>query len=107
MEWIYLFIAIICEITATSLMKISNGFTKLLPSIGTFLGYIICFTCLSISLKKIDMGVAYAIWSATGIVVLSTIGVIVFKESINTLKVVSIIFIILGVIGLNLSGSGH
>lgn len=107
MEWIYLTLAIAFEITATTLMKVSNGFTKILPSIGTFLGYIICFTCLSIALKKIDISIAYAIWSAVGIVVLSAIGVFVFKESISVLKVISILFIILGVVGLNLSGISH
>ncbi|MCT8978451.1 multidrug efflux SMR transporter [Clostridium sp. CX1] len=107
MEWVYLILAIAFEIAATTLMKVSNGFTKILPTLGTFLGYIICFSFLSIALKKIDMSVAYAIWSAAGIVVLSTIGVVVFKENINVLKVTSILFIVLGVIGLNLSGASH
>ncbi|MDW8800236.1 multidrug efflux SMR transporter [Clostridium sp. A1-XYC3] len=107
MEWVYLILAIAFEISATTLMKMSNGFTKILPTLGTFLGYIICFSFLSIALKKIDISVAYAIWSAAGIVVLSTIGVVVFKENINVLKVTSILFIVLGVIGLNLSGASH
>lgn len=107
MEWVYLILAIAFEIAATTLMKVSNGFTKILPTLGTFLGYIICFSFLSIALKKIDMSVAYAVWSAAGIVVLSTIGVVVFKENINVLKVTSILFIVLGVIGLNLSGASH
>ena len=107
MEWIYLILAIIFEITATTLMKMSNGFTKVLPTVGTLLGYIICFTFLSIALKKIDMSVAYAIWGAVGITVMTIIGVVVYKESINVLKVVSILFIVIGVIGLNLSGASH
>ncbi|HWT75626.1 MAG TPA: multidrug efflux SMR transporter [Mobilitalea sp.] len=107
MEWIYLFLAIIIEIVATALMKYSNGFSKLLPSIGTFIGYILCFTFLSFALKKIDISVAYAIWSAVGIVILSVIGVLVFNESISLLKVISILLIVLGVIGLNLSGVSH
>ncbi|WP_261830585.1 DMT family transporter [Inconstantimicrobium mannanitabidum] len=107
MQWIYLFLAIGFEITATTLMKVSNGFSKILPTIGTGLGYIICFTCLSMALKKIDISVAYAIWSAAGIVIISTIGVLFFKENISFLKVVSILLIVLGVIGLNLSGATH
>lgn len=107
MEWIYLILAIAFEISSTTLMKMSNGFTKILPTVGTFLGYIICFSFLSISLKKIDLSVAYAIWSAVGIFVLSAIGIFVFKESINILKVISILFIVLGVVGLNLSGASH
>lgn len=107
MEWIFLTLAIAFEITATTLMKMSNGFTKILPTVGTFLGYIICFTLLAIALKKIDLGIAYAIWGAVGITVMSIIGVIVFKESVSVLKILSILFIVLGVIGLNLSGASH
>lgn len=107
MQWIYLIVAIMCEIVATSLMKYSNGFSKILPTIGTVVGYIVCFTFFSMALKKIDISVAYAIWSAFGIVVLSVIGVLVFKESISPLKVISILFIIVGVVGLNLSGVSH
>lgn len=107
MDWIYLILAIIFEITSTTLMKMSDGFTKILPTVGTFLGYIICFSFLSIALKKIDMGVAYAIWGAAGITVMAVIGILVFKESISVLKILSILFIVLGVIGLNLSGASH
>lgn len=107
MAWIYLFGAIGFEIIATSLMKHSNGFTKVLPTIGTFVGYIVCFTLLSFALKKIDLGVAYAIWSAVGIIVLTTIGVFFFKEEINFYKVISLCFIIVGVIDLNLSAGGR
>ncbi len=107
MEWIYLALAIGFEITATSLMKFSQGFTKILPTIGTFLGYIICFSFLSFALKKIDISVAYAIWSAAGIVILTVIGALVFDEHINAIKLISIIFIIVGVVGLNLSNTSH
>ncbi|MDS0527254.1 multidrug efflux SMR transporter [Clostridium sp. SHJSY1] len=107
MHWVYLILAIGFEILATSLMKISDGFTKIVPAIGTFLGYILCFTFLSMALKKIDMSIAYALWSASGIVILSTIGILVFKESISIMKVLSIGLIILGVVGLNLSGTSH
>lgn len=107
MEWIYLFLAITLEIIATTLMKLSDGFTKMLPTVGTFSGYIMCFIFLSMSLKKIDVGVAYAIWGAVGITIMAIIGVVLFKESISLLKVISIFFIVLGVIGLNLSGVSH
>jgi small multidrug resistance pump len=107
MQWIYLILAIIFEITSTTLMKMSNGFTKILPTVGTFLGYIICFTCLSMALKNIDVGIAYAIWAAVGITIMTVIGILFFKESISVLKILSILFIVLGVIGLNLSGASH
>jgi small multidrug resistance pump len=103
MQWLFLFAAIIFEICGTSLMKISYGFTKLWPSIGTIVCYIITFTALANALKKIPVSVAYAIWCAAGIVILSVIGILFFKESINFLKVLSTVFIVLGVIGLYIS----
>ncbi|MTK11350.1 MAG: multidrug efflux SMR transporter [Clostridiaceae bacterium] len=103
MHWIYLILAIAFELIGTTLMKISYGFTKLIPTIGTFMAYVICFTLLSLSLKKIEVGIAYAIWSAVGIVVLCIIGIVFFKESVSLIKVVSIIFILIGVMGLYLS----
>lgn len=107
MEWLYLILSIFFEIVATTLLKMSDGFSKILPTIGTCVGYVLCFAFLSIALKKLDMSVAYAIWSAAGITVLTAIGILIFKESISVMKIVSIIFIIVGVIGLNLSGVSH
>lgn len=103
MHWIYLIFAIVFELTGTTMMKLSYGFTKLFPTIGTFVAYVLCFTLLSFSLKKIEVGIAYAIWSAVGIVVLSCIGMAFFKENISSIKVGSIILILIGVIGLYLS----
>ncbi|GFZ31644.1 hypothetical protein CSC2_21700 [Clostridium zeae] len=107
MQWIYLILAIGFEIIATTLMKTSNGFSKLLPTLGSLIGYGICFTFLSMALKKIDVSVAYAVWSAAGLVIISIIGVVLFKESVSALKIISILLIILGVVGLNLSGVSH
>lgn len=103
MHWVYLILAITFELIGTTLMKISYGFTKLIPTIGTLVAYIICFTLLSFSLKKIEVGIAYAIWSAVGIVVLSGIGIVFFKESISPIKIGSISLILFGVVGLYLS----
>lgn len=107
MAWIYLILAIGFEIAGTTLMKMSAGFSKLLPTLGTLVGYICCFTFLSLALKKIDLSIAYAVWSAAGIVLISTVGILFFKESINVPKIVSILLIVIGVIGLNLSGVSH
>ncbi len=103
MSWIYLILAIMFETLATTLLKMSHGFSLLLPSIGTFIGYILCFLFLSYALKSIDMSIAYAIWCACGILLISTIGIFFFHESISTLKVVSIVLIILGTVGLKLA----
>ena len=107
MEWIYLILAIIFEVTGTTLMKLSNGLTKLLPSIGMFISYVICFSILPLSLKKLPISLVYATWSSFGIVIIAIIGVLVFKESYNALKIVSILLTVCGVIGLNMSGAGH
>jgi len=107
MSWIYLFLAIIFELCGTTLMKLSNGLTKIAPSIGMFISYALCFWVFSLSLKEIEVSVAYAIWAAVGIVIISVIGIVFFHETVNTLKIVSIIVIVVGVIGLNLSGVKH
>ncbi len=107
MYWLFLALAVFFEIIATTLLKLSTGFTKPLPAAGTLIGYILCFTFFSMALKKIDLGVAYAIWGAVGITVMTVIGILFFKESISLIKVISIVFIVLGVIGLNLSGAHH
>ena len=104
MSWIYLILAIVFEFCGTILMKLSYGLTKIAPAIGLFISYALCFWFLSLSLKEIEVSVAYAIWSAVGIVVISVIGIVAFHETVNTLKVVSILLIVVGVIGLNVSG---
>ena len=103
MSWIYLILAIILETIATTLLKLSNGFSVLLPSIGTILGYGLCFLFLSYALKTIDMSVAYAIWCAFGILLVSAIGMFFFNETISILKIASILLIILGTVGLRLA----
>ena len=103
MSWIYLTLAIIFETTGTTLLKLSNGFTVLLPSLGTILSYAFCFLFLSYALKNIEMSVAYAIWGALGILLVSIIGIFFLHESISILKILSIFLIILGTIGLRLA----
>lgn len=107
MEWIYLILAITLETLGTTCMKMSEGFTKLLPALGTLLTYGLCFVFLSMALKKIPVSVAYAIWGAAGITIISVMGILVFKESVSALKILSILLIVLGVIGLNFSGVSH
>ncbi len=107
MSWLYLSLAIIFEIIGTTLMKMSNGFSLLMPALGCLFSYIVCFVLLSFALKTIDMGIAYAIWSAAGLSVIAAIGIVFFHEDINPVKIISLILIIAGVIGLNLSCKGH
>ena len=103
MSWFYLLLAIIFETFATTFLKMSNGFSVLMPSIGTVIGYVLCFFFLSYALKTIDMSVAYAIWGSLGILLISIIGMVFFHESVSVLKVASIALIIFGTAGLRLA----
>lgn len=107
MSWLFLFLAILLEIGGTTLLKLSNGWTRLWPTLGMVASYAACFYFLSLALRKIELGVAYAVWSAVGIAALSLIGLLIFKESLGWLKVASLALIIAGVVGLNLSGGAH
>lgn len=105
MSWLYLTLAILFETSGTTLLKLSNGFTVLFPSIGAILSYALCFLFLSYALRTIDMGIAYAIWGALGILLISTIGILFLNESISVIKVISILLIILGTVGLRPASS--
>jgi small multidrug resistance pump len=88
-------------------MKLSQGFTRLWPSVLIFVFYSLSFTLLTFVLKKIEVSVAYAIWSGVGTALIATLGILYFKESLTLLKLVSLALVIIGVIGLNLSGGVH
>ncbi|OEC87384.1 DMT family transporter [Acinetobacter sp. YK3] len=101
-NWIILFIAIIAEVIATSALKSSEGFTKPLASIVVVLGYVIAFYCLSLTLKTIPVGIAYAIWSGVGIVLITTVAWFVFDQKLDIWGIVGIALIMSGVLILNL-----
>ncbi|MBW7476813.1 multidrug efflux SMR transporter [Paenibacillus oenotherae] len=98
--------AIICEVLGSSMLKVSNGFKKLLPSLGVVVGMGAAFYCLSLSLRTIPLGTAYAIWSGAGTALTALIGVIVYKESFNLKKGLGLVLIIGGVIIMRLAASG-
>lgn len=101
MSWTYLSIAIVAEIIATSALKSAEGFTRLWPSLVTIVGYAIAFFCLSLSLRHIPLGIAYAIWSGVGIVAISIIGFVLFKQSLDLAGFIGIGLIVAGVVVLN------
>ncbi|MBI1785411.1 multidrug efflux SMR transporter [Candidatus Sumerlaeota bacterium] len=107
MHWILLFLAIILEVCGTTCMKLSEGMTKTMPTILMGVFYVACFSVFAIALKKIDVGVAYAIWAGLGTMLIALIGIFYFGEAGGMFKIGSIALIILGVIGLHLSGAGH
>lgn len=106
-HWLALTAAIVLEVSGTVSMKLSDGFTRLIPSILIFIFYAASFAVLTLALKKIDVGVAYAIWAGVGTALIAIIGILYFKEPFSILKAFSIFLIIAGVVGLNLSGAKH
>lgn len=106
-SWVVLIVAIIFEVCGTTSMKLSDGFTRTLPSVLIFVFYGLSFYCLTYVLKHIEVSIAYAIWSAVCTALIAAIGILYFKESFTLLKVGSLLLIIIGVVGLNLSGMKH
>ncbi|MGI8383972.1 DMT family transporter [Robertmurraya sp. P23] len=101
--YLFLSISIISELVATSLLKLSDGMSVLLPSLGVAVGYGLAFYFLSLSLKTIPLSLAYAIWSGVGTALTALIGVVFWGEVLTILMLVGIVFIIGGVVLLNSS----
>ncbi|MGQ3072288.1 MAG: DMT family transporter [Ferrovibrionaceae bacterium] len=108
-QYLYLAIAIIAEVVATSALKASEQFTKLVPSAIVVIGYGVAFYFLALCLRTIPVGVAYAIWSGLGVVLVAVIGYFVFDQKLDAPAMVGIGLILAGVLVLNLLSktSGH
>lgn len=104
MEWIYLLFAGVSEVTWAVSMKFSSGFTKTAPSIVTAVGYVVSAIFLSLALKKLPLGTAYAMWTGFGIIGTSLLGILLFHETLNIGQVVCIVMITAGIAGLKLLG---
>ncbi|MFO1414825.1 MAG: multidrug efflux SMR transporter [Burkholderiales bacterium] len=109
MNWIYLAIAIVSEVVATTALKSSEGFTKLYPSALVVAGYGLAFYFLSLTLRTIPVGVAYAMWSGLGVVLISIAGWFLFGQKLDAAGFIGIGLIVAGVVVLNLfsSSSAH
>lgn len=105
MKYLFLLIAIVFEVIATSALKSSEQFTRLWPSVIAIIGYAMAFYFLSLTLKTMPIGIAYAIWSGLGIVLISGIGYLVYNQSLDFPAVIGIVFIIIGVLIINLYSS--
>lgn len=97
--------AIVFEVAGTMLMKYTDGFTKLVPSVIMFVCYAISIVSLAVAVKKLDIGVIYAIWAGCGVALVTVAGVILFGETLTFTKLAFIFLILVGVVGLNLTGS--
>lgn len=96
------FFAVLSEVVATTSLKFSEGFTKLVPSLIVIVGYGLSFYLLSMSLKIMPIGIAYALWSGIGIILTVIAGILIWRESLDWARVVGILFIIGGILIINL-----
>ena len=98
----YLFIAIVAEVTATSALKASESFTKLVPSVIVIVGYAATLFFFSLSLERINVGTAYAIWAGLGIVFVAIAGFVLYRQTLDSAAIAGIALILAGVLVLNL-----
>ncbi len=106
MSWVFLATAILFEVSGTTAMKLSEGLTRLVPTILLLVFYGISFIFLALALKRLEVSVAYAIWSGVGTAAIALIGYAWFQEPMSPFKVGCLVLIITGVVGLNLSERG-
>ena len=109
MPYVFLAIAIVAEVIGTSALKASEGFSKTIPSIVTVVAYGAAFYCLSITLKTVPVGVAYAIWSGVGVALIAIVGWIMFGQKLDAAAIIGIGLIVMGVVVMQVfsKASGH
>ncbi|MBD3639557.1 MAG: QacE family quaternary ammonium compound efflux SMR transporter [Marinobacter sp.] len=101
-SWIFLGIAIVAEVLATSALKASDGFTKLVPSVLVVGGYAVAFYFLALTLKTIPVGIAYAVWAGLGILLVALIGWLAFGQRLDLPAVIGMTLIVSGVLVISL-----
>ncbi|MCE8005100.1 QacE family quaternary ammonium compound efflux SMR transporter [Halomonas sp. MCCC 1A11081] len=102
MAFVYLALAIVAEVVATSALKATHGFTRLVPSLMVVVGYAIAFYMLSLVLRTIPVGIAYAIWAGLGIVLVALVGIVVYGQRPDLPAVLGIGLIVAGVVVIQL-----
>lgn len=109
MPYVFLAVAIIAEVIGTSALKASEGFSKTIPSIVTVVAYGAAFYCLSITLKTVPVGVAYAIWSGVGVALIAIVGWIMFGQKLDAAAIIGMGLIVAGVVVMQVfsKASGH
>lgn len=105
MPYVFLMVAIALEVVATSLLKLSDGFTRLWPTVGSLAGYVVAFALLAVVVRDVPVGVAYAMWAGLGTAAIATIGVLFLHESLTVAKVAGVLLVVGGVVTLNLGGA--
>ncbi|MCR4716948.1 MAG: multidrug efflux SMR transporter [Lachnospiraceae bacterium] len=102
MSWILLLIAGGLEIFWAVEMKYSEGFTQLVPSILTVIGYILSAVVLALAIKNLPLGTAYAVWTGIGIIGTTVLGIFLFKENLSIPQYICVVLIVVGIVGLRL-----
>ncbi len=102
--WLLLVAAITMEVIGTTALKLSDGFSRLVPSMVTVTGYLMAFIALGFVLKRMEVGVAYAVWAGLGTALVALVGVFFFGETMSWVKAASLALIVIGLVGLNLAG---
>lgn len=105
MTWVLLGLAIVAEVIATSFLRSADGFTRLAPSVVVVAGYSVAIYLLSLSLRQIPVGIAYAIWSGVGVMLIAVIGWLVLDQILDTAAIVGMGFIVVGVVIINVFSS--
>ncbi|HDH4522564.1 TPA: QacCGHJ group quaternary ammonium compound efflux SMR transporter, partial [Staphylococcus aureus] len=101
MPYLYLIIAIVSEVIGSAFLKSSEGFSKLYPTLATLISFIVCFYFLSKTMQHLPLNITYASWAGLGLVLTTVVSVLILKEQINLISIISIILIIVGVVLLN------
>ena len=103
-SWMFLVAAILLEVCGTTSMKVSDGFSKIVPSVLIFVFYGLSMFCLTLAVKRIDISIAYAVWSGLGTAIVAVIGTAYFGEPLGALKLGALALIVIGVMTVNLGG---
>ena len=107
MGWILLVLAIVLEVAGTTNMKLSEGFSKLVPSVLVLFFYALSIIALTFAVNRLDVSVAYAVWSGMGTALVAVIGLWFFQESLTSVKVVALGLIVVGVVMLHLTSESY
>ena len=105
MNWLYLSLAILSEVIGTLLIKVTEGFARIIPSILMVVFYLLSYYFFNLSIKRIEIGTAYAVWSGLGTALLAIMGIIFYKEPATLARLLAILLIIIGVLLLQFSGN--
>lgn len=104
-SWLFLAAAIACEVVGTTMMKLSDSLSRWVYIAPMLVFYLLALGGLALALKTIEVGIAYAVWAGVGTLLIALIGILFFDESLSALKLGSMVFVIVGVAGLNLADS--